>query len=71
MSDPGSFEIIYDLRAGGWARANRDRRFWGRLYTDAYVIGPDHLILAFRPAPDERWRAWEEVRRRWILEGAA
>jgi hypothetical protein len=26
-----------------------------------------HVALVFRLAPDERWRAWERVRLRWIL----
>lgn len=60
---------IYDLRDPGTRdEARRHRRLWGRLYTDIHVLDNDHVALVFRPAPDERWRPWERVRLRWILE---
>jgi hypothetical protein len=67
-----AFEILYDLRdpAAG-ARAHRHRNWWGKLYTDIHILDNDHVLLVFRPDPDARWLAWEEVRRGWILESAA
>ena len=60
---------VYDLRdPGARQRAHYHRNLWGRLYTDVHVLGSDHVAPAFRPAPDERWRAWEAVRLEWILE---
>jgi hypothetical protein len=61
------FTIVYDLRdPDAWKRARRHRAFWGRLYTDIAPLDNDHVALTFRPSPDTRWRAWEEVRRGWI-----
>ncbi len=72
MTSP-EFVLVYDLGdpAAG-QRAHRDRRYWGRLYTDIYTLDNDHIVLAFRSA-GERWLAWEAVRKGWILgrEGAA
>ncbi len=66
---------VYDLRdPAARQAAHRHRAFWGKLYTDIHALDADHVALVFRPAPDdERWRAWERVRLRWILEerGAA
>ncbi len=60
---------VYDLRdPGARQQAHYHRNLWGRLYTDVHVLDSDHVALAFRPAPDERWRAWEAVRLEWILE---
>ena len=60
---------IYDLRdPDAWRQAHRHRGYWGKLYTDIHTLGLDHVVLVFRPAPDERWRDWEEVRLGWILE---
>ena len=60
---------VYDLRApGAWEAAHRHRGNWGKLYTDIHYLDTDHVVLVFRPAPDERWRAWERVRLGWILE---
>jgi hypothetical protein len=60
--------IVYDLGvAGAWQAARRHRASWGKLYTDIHALDTDHVALVFRPAPDERWRAWERVRLRWIL----
>ena len=65
---------VYDLRdPGARQRAHYHRNLWGRLYTNVHVLVSDRVALVFRPAPDERWRAWERVRLRGILEerGAA
>ena len=60
---------IYDLRGpAAWRAAHRHRGFWGALYTEVHTLDTDHVALVFRLAPDERWRAWEQVRLRWILE---
>ena len=64
-----SFAIVYDLRdPDAWQAARRHRAFWGKPYTDIHALGLDHVALVFRPAPDERWRAWEGVRLQWILD---
>ncbi len=63
---------VYDLRdPDAWGQAHRHRGFWGKLYTDVHTLDLDHVALVFRPAPDERWRAWEAVRLSWILEDEA
>ena len=63
---------VYDLRdPDAWRQAHRHRGFWRKLYTDIHVLDEDHVVLLFRPAPDERWRAWEKVRMGWILEDEA
>ena len=60
--------VVYDLRDdGAWQAAHRHRATWGRLYTDIVALDYDHVLLVFRPAPDERWRSWELVRLSWIL----
>jgi len=60
--------VVYDLRdPGAWQAAHRHRAAWGRLYTDIHALGYDHVALVFRPAPNQRWRAWELVRLSWIL----
>jgi hypothetical protein len=60
---------VYDLRDPAARQAShRHRGFWGKLYTEIHALDNDHVALVFRPAPDERWRAWERVRLRWILE---
>jgi hypothetical protein len=67
-----SFEILYDLRDPvAWKRAHRHRNWWGKLYTDIFVLDNDHVLLVFRPADEPRWRPWEEVRKDWIMESAA
>ena len=72
MTLHSEFTIVYDLRdPQAWMKAHRDRNYWGKLYTDIDVLDNDHVILSFRPAPDKRRRAWEQVRKRWILEGVA
>jgi hypothetical protein len=64
-----SFAILYDLRdPDARKRAHGHRNYWGKLYTDIHALDNDHVLLSFRPAPDPRWRAWENVRRRWIME---
>ena len=63
------FAVVYDLRDdAARASAHRHRRFWGLLYTDICTLDNDHVVLTFCPAPDPRWRAWEAVRRRWIMK---
>jgi hypothetical protein len=65
------FSIVYDLRdRAAWTKAHRDRSYWGKLYTDLCILENNHVALVFRPAPDSRWRAWEGVRRGWILKEA-
>lgn len=60
---------VYDLRDPAARQAShRHRGFWGKLYTEIHALDSAHVALVFRPAPDERWRAWERVRLRWILE---
>ena len=60
---------VYDLSDPvAWEAAHRHRGNWGKLYTDIHYLDTDHVVLVFRPAPDERWRAWESVRLEWILE---
>jgi hypothetical protein len=60
---------VYDLRdPGARQQAHYHRNLWGRLYTDVHVLYSEQVALVFRPAPDERWRAWEAVRLEWILE---
>jgi hypothetical protein len=61
--------VIYDVRdAAARQSAHRHRSFWGKLYTDIVALDYDHILLAFRPAPDLRWRPWERVRLQWIRE---
>jgi len=61
--------VVYDLRdPAAWRAAHHHRATWGRLYTDIVALDYDHVLLVFRPAPDERWRSWEGVRQSWILE---
>ena len=60
---------VYGLRdPGARQQAHYHRNLWGRLYTDVHVLDSDRVALVFRPAPDERWGAWEAVRLEWILE---
>jgi hypothetical protein len=60
--------VVYDLRdPDAWQAARRHRDMWGKLYTDIHALNYDHVALAFRPAPNQRWRAWELVRLSWIL----
>jgi len=65
-----SFTIIYDRRdPEALASARRHRGLWGVLYTSIDPIDETHVALTFRPAPNrKRWRAWERVRKSWILE---
>ena len=60
---------VYDIKdAAGWETANRHRNLWGKLYTRVYYLEEDVVVLAFCPAPDQRWRPWELVRLSWILD---
>jgi hypothetical protein len=59
---------IYDLRDDdGWRTANRHRNYWGKTHTRVYYLEDDYVLLAFRPAPGQRWRSWERVRQSLIL----
>ena len=72
MSAPDMLEdliVIYDIRdAAGWETANRHRNYWGKTHTRVHYLEENVVVLAFHPAPDDRWRAWESVRLGWILE---
>jgi hypothetical protein len=60
--------VVYDLRDPlAWRAAHRHRNYWGKTHTRVYYLEENVVVLAFRPAPDERWRAWELVRLSWIL----
>jgi hypothetical protein len=60
--------VVYDIRDDdGWRTANRHRNYWGKAHTHVYYLEEDVVVLAFRPAPDERWRLWERVRQSLIL----
>ena len=60
---------VYDLRdPAAWRAAHRHRGSWGKHYTDVHALDNDHVVLIFRPAPDERWRAWERARLKRILD---
>jgi hypothetical protein len=66
------FAILYDLRdPDAWACPRRHRGLWGKLYTEIHTVDNDHIVLHFRPAPNPRWRPWEEVRKQWILREVA
>jgi hypothetical protein len=74
VGSEGSAEllVVYDLRNPNAQRAaHHHRATWGQLYTDIVALDCDHALLMFRPAPDDRWRPWECVRRGWILEQLA
>jgi hypothetical protein len=61
--------VVYDLRdPAAWRAAHHHRSLWGRRYTDIVALDYDHVLLVFRPAPDQRWRPWERVRLGSILE---
>ena len=63
------FAIIYDLRDPlAWQAAHRHRNYWGKTHAHVHYLEEDVVVLAFRPAPDQRWRPWERVRQSWILE---
>lgn len=68
-SEPeGCFIVLYDLTdPGAWRDSHRHRGLWGKLHTDYYFLGEDHVVMVFKPSPDARWREWERVRRDWIL----
>ncbi len=69
---PTTFVVLYDLKdPRALKKARRHRGFWGRLYTKFCPVGDHRFALIFRPSTDERWRPWERVRRRWILEDVA
>jgi hypothetical protein len=63
------FAVVYDLASPGALKAShRHRAFWGRRFTEIHELDNDRVALVFRPSPDARWRPWEQVRRRWILD---
>lgn len=68
MSETHTLLVVYDLRdPDAWRAAHHHRGLWGKLYCDIVALDYDHVLLAFRPAPDQRWRPWESVRLGWIL----
>jgi len=72
MPSLDGFLAIYDIRDDdGWRTANRHRDYWGKTHTRVHYLEENVVVLAFRPAPDCRWQAWEGVRRRWILKQLA
>jgi hypothetical protein len=61
--------VVYDLRdAAARHVAHRHRAVWGKLHTVVVALDYDHVLIVFRPAPDQRWRPWERVRLECILE---
>ena len=67
--DIAELPVVYNLRdPDARQAAHHHRATWGRLYTDIVVLDYDHILLVFRPAPDQRWRPCESVRLGWILE---
>ena len=60
--------VVYDIRDDdGWRTANRHRNYWGKTHTRVHYLEENVVVLAFRPAPDSRWQAWEQKRSEWIL----
>jgi hypothetical protein len=60
--------VLYDVSDdAAWEAARRHVRWWGRSYCDAYDVGIERIVVLFRPAPDRRWAAWEQVRAEWIM----
>lgn len=60
--------VVYDLRNPlAWQAAHRHRNYWGKTHTRVHYVEENVVVLAFRPAPDERWRPWERVRLERIL----
>ena len=66
---PEVFVVVYDFRdRPALQAAYRHRDYWGKLYTDIHALDADHVALVFRPAPDARWRGWEQARLELILD---
>ncbi len=64
--------VVYDLSdLDGGEAAHRHRATWGRLYTDIVALDYDHVLLVFRPAPNQRWRRHEASSRAKSLCGPA
>ena len=64
--------VVYDLRdPAARQAAHHHRNYWGKTHTCVHYLEENVVVLAFRPAPDCRWQAWEGVRRRWILKQLA
>jgi hypothetical protein len=59
---PESQNLLLDTRG------DRAGAMGGRRYTDIVALDYDRVLLVFRPAPDQRWRAWELLRLFWILD---
>jgi hypothetical protein len=60
---------VYDLRnSDAWQVSRRHRAYWGKRYTHIHPLDAFHVALVFRPAPEDRWRRWEAVRLRRILD---
>jgi hypothetical protein len=56
MSGPavGVF-VLYDLRdPSAWLSAHRHRLLWGKRFCDFHFIGPDHVVLIFKPGGARR-----------------
>lgn len=61
--------VVYDIQdTAGWETANRHRNYWGKTHTRVYYLEENVVVLAFHPAPNQRWRSWESVRLECILE---
>jgi hypothetical protein len=61
--------VVYDLSdPDAWEAAHRHRGFWGKTHTRVHYLEENVVVLAFHPAPDERWRVWERARLEWILK---
>ncbi len=68
MAGPqGPLSAVFDTNdPAEWELFNRCRDLWGKLYTEITWLGGGRVLLVFAPAPDKRWRPWEERRRQWI-----
>jgi hypothetical protein len=61
--------VVYDLSdPDAWQAAHRHRNYWGKTHTRVHYLEENVVVLAFHPAPDQRWRPWELVRLRLILD---
>jgi hypothetical protein len=60
--------VVYDLRDGSaWQAARRHRSLWGKTHTRVHYLEEHVVVLAFCPAPGQRWRVWEALRQSMIL----
>jgi hypothetical protein len=61
--------VVYDLSdPDAWQAAHRHRNYWGKTHTRVHYLEENVVVLAFHLAPDQRWRPWELVRLRLILD---